>query len=74
MAEVGADGVEGLLFNVGGESIAVEIFGVESGGASGFGEGDGVILLIGYLTLCFLRLRFRLSSDGRFRYRFKLRC
>ena len=43
LAEVGADGVEGLLFNVGGESIAVEIFGVESGGASGFGEGDGVI-------------------------------
>jgi hypothetical protein len=35
LAEVGADGVEGLALDVIGEGVAVEILGVESGGAGG---------------------------------------
>ena len=40
---VGFDGVDDLLFDGGGEGVAVNVFGVETGGAGGVGEGDGVI-------------------------------
>jgi len=43
LAKIGADEVESLTFDVGGKSVAVEVLGVEAGGAGGLSESDGVI-------------------------------
>src|SRR5690606_27426047 len=43
LAEIGANGVGRLLLDLVGEGVAVDVFGVETGGASGVSEADGVI-------------------------------
>ena len=43
LAKIGADEIEGLAFDVGGKSVAVEVLGVEAGVAGCLSKSDSVI-------------------------------